>query len=86
MNNSIENICRNLYNNLLSVEEGFKLLSELMYSDYQLVSDKEPPNDIELLVMSPNGEIHISSWRPAYNIFACQGKEESSNNWKWKVL
>ncbi len=50
------------------------------------VNEKTPPNDIELLAKSPDGTIHLTSWRPAYNIFSCQSKKESTFNWQWKMV
>jgi hypothetical protein len=50
------------------------------------VGEKEPPHNIELLVKSPSGTIHLCHWRPAYNIFTCQTKSESSWEWSWKLI
>jgi hypothetical protein len=47
---------------------------------------KIPPNDVELLAKAPNGIIHLTSWRPAYDIFTCQNKTEKTYNWKWKLI
>lgn len=54
--------------------------------DFILVSEQKPPHQIELLVKSPNGIIYLSSWRPAYSIFDCQDKSESSYGWSWKLI
>lgn len=50
------------------------------------VSRQIPPENIELLAKSPNGYIHLCSWIPAYNIFTCQEKRESSYDWSWKLI
>ena len=53
---------------------------------WKTVSEEIPPSNIELLVESPDGIVHLSSWRESYNIFSCQAKSESSYNWKWKTI
>jgi hypothetical protein len=63
--------------------EGMRLASGAAFTP---VSEQEPPHGVELLVKSPSGAVHISSWRPAYNIFACQDKRESSFDWSWKRI
>jgi len=50
------------------------------------VNEQKPPHNIELLAKSPTGTVHLCSWRPAYNIFDCQAKSESSWNWSWKLI
>lgn len=50
------------------------------------VNEETPPNNIELLAKAPNGTIHLTSWRPAYDIFCCQCKSESAFNWQWKLV
>jgi hypothetical protein len=50
------------------------------------VSEQEPPHNTELLAKSPTGTVHLCGWRPAYNIFTCQDKSESSWNWSWKLI
>lgn len=50
------------------------------------VSEQEPPHNTELLAKSPTGTVHLCSWRPAYNIFTCQAKSESSLDWSWKLI
>lgn len=49
------------------------------------VDEQEPPNDIDLLVKSPSGILHLCHWRPSYKIFTCQEKRESSSGWEWKI-
>jgi hypothetical protein len=53
---------------------------------WKTVSEETPPSNIELLVQSPKGIVHLSSWREAYDIFSCQAKSESSFDWKWKMI
>ena len=55
-------------------------------NSWKSVSEETPPSNIELLVQSPEGIVHISSWRESYNIFSCQAKSESSFDWKWKTI
>jgi hypothetical protein len=50
------------------------------------VTEDTPPSNVELLVKSPNGIIHLSRWRESYNIFGCQAKSESIVGWKWKKI
>ena len=50
------------------------------------VSEQEPPHNTELLAKSPTGTVYLCSWRPAYNIFSCQGKRERSLDWSWKLI
>ena len=49
------------------------------------VRDETPPENTQLLAMSPYGVVHITSWRPAYEIFNCQCKSENSQDWQWKL-
>jgi hypothetical protein len=53
---------------------------------WKTVYEETPPIHVALLVKSPEGIIHLSSWRESYNIFSCQAKSESSFNWKWKTI
>jgi len=50
------------------------------------VNQETPPTDIELLAKAPDGTIHLTSWRPAYDIFCCQCKSESAFDWQWKLV
>jgi hypothetical protein len=50
------------------------------------VYDKTPPDDVELLAKAPDGTIHLTNWRPAYDIFCCQSKEEDAYDWEWKLV
>ena len=49
---------------------------------WKTVYEEIPPSNIELLVQSPEGIIHISSWRESCGVFSCQSKSESSYNFK----
>ena len=53
---------------------------------WKTVYQETPPIHVELLVQSPEGIIHLASWRESYNIFTCQHKSESSYDWKWKTI
>lgn len=50
------------------------------------VDEETPPTNMELLAKAPNGTIHLTSWRPAYDIFCCQCKSESAFDWQWKLV
>ena len=53
---------------------------------WKTVSVHTPPLHKEILAKSPGGVIHLTNWREAYNIFTCQGKDESSYDWQWKEI
>ena len=53
---------------------------------WKTVCEETPPIHVELLVKSPEGIVHLSSWRESWHIFSCQAKSESSLNWKWKTI
>jgi len=50
------------------------------------VDDEMPPSSDDLLAKSPEGIIHLTNWRPAYNIFCCQNKYESTIGWTWRPI
>lgn len=60
--------------------------AKAMENNWKLVYDETPPIGIELLAKSPTGSIHLTSWRPAYDIFCCQEKRSSSEDWYWKLI
>lgn len=62
------------------------ILFEAANSNWKFVSDITPPLHQDVLVKSPEGVVHICSWRTAYNIFTVQGKTESSYDWQWKLI
>lgn len=53
---------------------------------WKTVYEETPPIHTELLVKSPEGIIHLASWRESYNIFTCQCKGQSSLDWQWKKI
>ena len=53
---------------------------------WKTVYEETPPIHVELLVKSPEGIVHLASWRESYNIFTCQEKSESSLDWEWKTI
>jgi len=65
-------------------EEIIRLVEERI--GFISVCEQEPPHETELLAKSPTGVVHLCSWRPAYNIFTCQAKSESSWDWSWKLI
>jgi hypothetical protein len=68
------------------VTELEKLIQPPLSPGFISVSEQEPPHNTELLAQSPTGDFYLCSWRPAYNIFTCQAKGESSWNWSWKLI
>jgi hypothetical protein len=89
---TLEEAARKWYSNTKLFDKG-ELNAFIAGAKWQLeqfrwksVSEETPPSKVELLVKSPEGVIHIATWRPAYNIFACQGKRESSFDWMWKTI
>jgi hypothetical protein len=53
---------------------------------WKTVFEETPPSNIELLAESPDGVVHLTDWRAGYQIFSCQVKSESSDDWKWKTI
>lgn len=66
------------------MNEGAKWQQE--QDRWKTVYQETPPIHVELLVQSPEGIIHLASWREYYNIFTCQHNSESSSDWKWKTI
>ena len=91
-NETLEKVANRLFytvgnegiSNVDSFIKGAKWQAE--QNRWKTVYEETPASGIELLVQSPEGIVHISSWREAYSIFACQAKSESSNDWKWKTI
>lgn len=82
----ISNISRHLDDGKLSLDEAKTLLMGLFGLNFKFVEDELPPNDVELLVRDPDGIFHLTSWRPAYNIFTCQERGESTIGWSWRAI
>ena len=88
MKEQIYKICTQINDGQISVVEAQEQLL-LLFSvsgSFISVSEQEPPHNTELLAKSPTGTVHLCGWRPAYNIFTCQDKSESSWNWSWKLI
>lgn len=89
MKQEILKISEDLRLDKITEKEAEKLLIEILNikkdNEFILVYDKEPPHNTELLAKSPNGTLHLCHWRPAYNIFTCQEKRESTIDWMWKL-
>ncbi len=45
-----------------------------------------PPANKVLLVLDPNGGLHLCSWRSGYDVFTVQNKEESTVGWMWSEI
>ncbi len=88
MKEQILEIAEKLRLELIAEDEAQGLLLGLfgVSCSFISVSEQEPPHDIELLAKSPTGTTHLCNWRPAYNIFTCQDKSESSWDWSWKLI
>ena len=74
------------YENYQDIVNEVAIEYHRLMSEWVSVDDETPPINIELLVESPTGINHLSRWRPAYNIFTCQSKGESTLDWKWKRI
>jgi hypothetical protein len=53
---------------------------------WKTVFEETPLSNIVLLAESPDGVVHLTDWRAGYQIFSCQVKSESSDDWKWKTI
>lgn len=76
-------------NMVTSEEMERKLIKEVLQENlnyFRYVKREIPPINTDLLVVSPDGDYYIASWRPSYSIFTCQEKSESSLDWQWKFL
>ena len=67
-------------------KSGFNLAEKLFKPKWISVSEQTPPSNIELLVKSPDGIVHLANWRESYNIFTCQNKDESSYDWQYTKI
>lgn len=83
LKDQILEIAEQLKSNEITTDYAKNLLLRLfeISDNWTYVSDETPPNDIELLAKSPNGIVHLTYWRPAYDIFTCQCKSESTSYW-----
>lgn len=72
----------------ITTDEAQSLLLALfgVSNNWLYVNEQTPPIDIEILAKAPDGTIHLTSWRSAYDIFSCQCKNEDSSNWQWKFI
>jgi hypothetical protein len=87
MKEDIIDIAKQLEQSRISLEEAKHLLAELVAPKFVPVHEQTPPEMVELLAKDPDGgTIHLTQWRPGYNIFTCQDKRESSFNWEWKLI
>lgn len=64
-------------------EETFNLSGGV---DFIPVIEQVPPLNTEVLAKSPEGEVFLTQWRDAYDIFTCQSKGETSWTWSWKLI
>lgn len=69
-----------------ALEIGFNFAEELSKPKWVTVSEQTPPKNIDLLAKSPEGLVHITNWREAYDIFTVQTKDESSFDWEWMQI
>jgi hypothetical protein len=75
-------------NDRISYVNGFLACAKWQQEQdrWKTVFEETPPSNIELLAESPSGIIHLTDWRAGYQIFSCQAKSESSDDWKWKTI
>jgi hypothetical protein len=77
----------NLYpSNMLKNVAEFGAKWQQEQDRWKTVFEETPPSNIELLAESPDGVVHLTDWRAGYQIFSCQVKSESSDDWKWKTI
>ena len=88
MKSQLSKIAQDLEQGTITENEARTLLLGLfgVSGSWVYVNKETPPNDIELLAKAPDGTIHLTSWRPAYDIFCCQCKSESAFDWQWKLV
>lgn len=84
MEEKLHEILMNLNRERITVSQAQEQILEIV--DWVRVYDKTPPILVELLAKAPDGTIHLTTWRPAYDIFCCQSKGEGSNDWQWKLV
>ena len=73
------------YQAIAKFAEDYAALKVAEVTKWTYVRDETPPENTQLLAMSPYGVVHITNWRPAYEIFNCQCKSENSQDWQWKL-
>jgi hypothetical protein len=88
MKKELSKIAQDLEQGTITDSEARTLLLGLLgvSGSWMYVNEETPPNDVELLAKAPDGTIHLTSWRTAYDIFCCQGKHESAFDWQWKLV
>lgn len=64
-------------------EEAIDKFGGIQWNKYP---ESEPPAKGELLVLEPDGTLHLCGWRNAYNVFEVQGKKESPEGWQWAEI
>jgi hypothetical protein len=88
MKEQILKIAQDLKQDTITEYEAQNLLLSLfgVNGSWVYVNEKTPPKNIELLAKAPDGTIHLTSWRTAWDIFCCQCKGESAFDWQWKLV
>ena len=68
---------------ICGAEEAIEKFGGIQWNKYP---ESEPPAKGELLVLEPDGTLHLCGWRNAYNVFEVQGKKESPEGWQWAEI
>lgn len=77
------NTCQDL---ILDAMEKYASLKVAEATKWTYVRDQTPPLNTQVLASDCDGTVYLTTWRPAYNIFTCQYKTDSSLDWKWKLI
>lgn len=87
MKQQILHIAEQLKTDKITDNDAKLALMSLFNTDMWIsVADETPPSSVEILAKAPDGCIHLTSWRSAYSIFACQNKTEHAHDWQWKLV
>lgn len=73
-------------NPLVQMGEEYDLILKKDSNSWKKVHEQEPPTEGYVIAKSPNGVLHLTSWRESYKIFMCQNKQETSFDWSWKNI
>lgn len=68
------------------LKEAVEILQKQQGIQWNEYPESEPPAKGELLVLEPDGTLHLCGWRNAYNVFEVQGKKESPVGWQWAEI
>ena len=88
MKEQILKIAKQLDCGEITVNYAQNLLLDLfgVNSSWVYVNEETPPTNVELLAKAPDGVLHLTGWRSAYDVFCCQCNSESTSDWQWKLI